>query len=532
MLDVVNSKCGDGLRQPPIPRYPSGTMCAQVGVCSLASLQQADAPWKRLAPLPPAPASCPTSLREKIIWGGAASAYQIEGAWNADGKGPSIWDTFTQKGGETQGNATGDVANDHYHSFSVAWSRIVPSGVAGSPVNAAGVRWYRELVEALLGAGIVPAITMYHWDLPQGLQDSSGGFLAEGAAFQDAFVYYADTLFRELGPLVKLWMTFNEPLSICELGFSAGVFAPGIKLGPAGQYRCGRNLLLAHARAVKLYRQKYRAAQGGRIAMALDGKWGWPYDAKSEADKKAAQYWMEFQYGWMADPVYFGDYPASMLQHLNASLLPRFTREEGVLLKGTLDFFAVNFYCGYFIQARQPDAESPYPYTVLHKNASGQWVGTPTVSSWLFVTPTALRETLVWLDRRYSVGGRKVEFSISENGVSGPAEDKLRPPAVLEDTFRLSYYTGYLTSLCRAIQEDGVKFTTYWAWSLWDNFEWREAYTQRFGMIYVDLKNNLTRTPKASAWWFAKHFYSGSARHDASHYHGLWPGAKALKAGR
>lgn len=489
--------------------------------------------------LPPAPGACPKDLRKSIVWGGATSAYQIEGAWNEDGKGPSIWDVFTQKGGETQGNATGDVANDHYHRwredlemmkrlgiktyrFSIAWARIVPSGLAGSPVNAKGVEWYKGLVAELLRAGIVPAVTMYHWDLPQGLHEKHKGFLAEGTAFQDAFVYYADVLFRELGPLVKLWMTFNEPLSICELGYSAGVFAPGIKDGPAGQYKCGHNLLLAHGKAVQLYRAKYAQDQGGKVAMALDGKWGYPYDPNSAADKDAAQKFMEFQYGWMADPVYFGDYPASMRSLLGSSL-PKFTAQESELVKGSMDYFSVNFYCGYFIRA-QTNKSSPFPYVVYQKGPDGKWVGERSASTWLFKTPTALRKTLVWLDKRYSVGGRKVEFTISENGVSGPGEAVTRPPEVLNDKFRLSYYSEYLDNLCKAIKEDGVKFTTYWAWSLWDNFEWREAYTQRFGMVYVDLKDNLTRIPKASALWLSKHFFEDSARHDASYYKGLWKG--------
>ncbi|KAI8476896.1 MAG: beta-glucosidase 1B [Monoraphidium minutum] len=486
--------------------------------------------------LPDAPKACSKELRNKIIWGGAASAYQIEGAWNEDGKGPSIWDTFSQKGGETIANATGNVANDFYHRWrgdvatmkrlgvktyrmSVAWTRIVPSGLAGSPINAKGVAFYKELITELLKNGIVPAITMFHWDLPQGLQDSAGGFHAEGAAFQDAFVYYADTLYRELGPLVKLWMTFNEPLSICDLGYGSGVFAPGIKGGPAGQFKCGHNLLLAHGQAVKLYREKYAKEQGGKVAMALDGKWGYPL-TNSAADKAAAQAWMEFNYGWMADPVYFGDYPASMKKAMG-SKLPSFTPEQSAMLKDSMDYFGVNFYNGYFIKA-PADPNSEFPYEVTYKDNKGQWVGEPSASFWLFRTPDGLRKTLVWLDTRYSVGGRKVEFTVSENGVSGPGEQEKRPPAVLRDDYRMRFYSSYLENLCLAVRDDGVKFSTYWAWSLWDNFEWRQAYTERFGMIYVDLENNLERIPKASAHWMARHFWAESALFEPAYYKGLF----------
>ncbi|KIZ04410.1 beta-glucosidase [Monoraphidium neglectum] len=527
-----------------------GSMMAKLAFLGLlllcAAAVEAREPKSKNPPiknLPAAPKACTKELRKKIVWGGATSAYQIEGAWNEDGKGPSIWDTFSQKGGETVDNANGNVANDFYHRWqgdvammkklgvktyrmSIAWTRIVPTGAAGSPINAKGVEFYRTLITELLKNGIVPAITMFHWDLPQGLQDTIKGFHAEGTAFQDAFVYYADTLFRELGPLVKLWMTFNEPMSICDLGYGQGVFAPGIKGGAAGQYKCGHNLLLAHAKTVKLYREKYMGAQDGKISMALDGKYGYPL-TDSAADKQAAQYWMEFQYGWMADPVYFGDYPTSMHKFMGDKL-PKFTPEESVLLKGSQDYFACNFYNGYFIKA-PADPNSEFPYEVTMKNEKGQWVGEPSASSWLFRTPDGLRKTLVWLDSRYSVDGRKVEFTISENGVSGPGEASLRPPAVLQDNYRLRYYSTYLDNLCLAITEDNIKFSTYWAWSLWDNFEWRQAYTERFGMIYVDLKNGLERVPKASAYWMSKYFWSESALFESSYYKGLYKNRHASK---
>jgi beta-glucosidase len=373
------------------------------------------------------------------------------------------------------------------HSFSVAWTRIVPSGLRGSPVNAAGVKFYKDLITELLKNGITPAITLYHWDLPQALQDKTGGFLANGTAFIDAFEYYADVAFREFGPLVKLWMTcalpggvgsaslhslstvytphinhqgnqtttththhqtqhsFNEPLSICELGHNIGIFAPGVKGGVAGQYKCGHNVLLAHARAYRLYQHKYAAAQGGKISIPLDGKWGYPYDPNSAADKEAADLFMQYQYAWMADPLYFGDYPAAMRNGTTGALLPRFTAEESAALKGSIDYFAMQLYCGYFIRASPPGAE--LPYVVEHKGPDGEWVGPPSASSWLFTTPTAMRHALVWLDRRYSVDGRKVEFTISENGVSGPGEDVMQPPAVLKDDYRLNYYTSYLDNM-------------------------------------------------------------------------------------
>ena len=219
----------------------------------------------------------------------------------------------------------------------------------------------------------------------------------------------------------------------------------------------------------------------------------------------------------MADPAYFGDYPASMKEAMGAAL-PKFTPEESAMLKGSMDFFGVNFYCGYFIKA--PAEGSTFPFEISYKGPDGALVGEPSDSFWLFRTPTGLRKALAWLDDRYSVGGRKVEFTISENGASGPEEDLKSVPAVLHDAYRIRYYSSYIDNLCMAVTQDKVRLTTYWAWSLWDNFEWRQAYTERFGMIYVDLNDNLKRIPKASALWFQKYFWGVSGRFGADYYAG------------
>ena len=175
---------------------------------------------------------------------------------------------------------------------------------------------------------------------------------------------------------------------------------------------------------------------------------------------------MVFQYGWMADPLYFGDYPPMMRAALGSDL-PRFTEPERRALKGAIDYFALQFYCGYYVKAPPPGSASVFPYEVTYTGPDGRPVGPPSASAWLFTTPTALRAALRWLDARYSVGGRKVEFTISENGVSGPGEDTAPLPDVLNDEYRLRYYGGYLDNLCRAVADDGVRVTTYWAWSLW-----------------------------------------------------------------
>eukprot|EP00775_Hariotina_reticulata_P009616 gene9616-9777_t len=380
---------------------------------------------------------------------GFAAAAEVEGAWNEDGKSPSIWDTLAQAvPSKISDNTTGNVAVDMYHRWesdielmkqlgikhyrlSIAWTRIIPQGVEGSPVNMAGVNWYRNLIKALLAAGIKPAVTMYHWDLPQVLQDTYGGFMSP--LIQRDFLYYADTLFAQLGDLVDQWMTFNEVISICELGYQLNVFAPQLNAGLAAKYTCGHSIILAHAKAIQLYRTKYMATQKGRVSIALDGKYGWPKNPDSPADVEAAENFMVFQYAWIADPLYFGDYPKIMKDTQGADL-PKFTPAETALLKATpIDFFSVNFYCGYYISAPPPNSPTNMTYDAGTKFTSP---GVPTNAPWLFKTPTGLRNTLVWLHKRYD----GPEFWITENGVSGPDEEWRRPPEVLDDKFRQDFY--------------------------------------------------------------------------------------------
>lgn len=469
--------------------------------------------------LSPAPDACTAAVRNSINWGTATSAYQVEGGWDADGKSPSIWDTLAQSPGKIADNTTGDVACDMYNRWaedialmkqlgvknyrlSVAWTRIIPAGVAGSAVNMAGVNWYRNLIKALLAAGIRPAVTMYHWDLPQVLQNEYGGFLSP--KIQEDFLYYADTLFKHLGDIVDQWMTFNEVISICELGYQVDVFAPQANKGLGAKYTCGHNVLLAHAKTMQLYRTKY-AAQKGRVSIALDGKWGYPKDPNNPADVAAAENFMVFQYAWMADPLYFGDYPAVM-KETQGALLPKFTAEESKLLRAaTIDFFSVNFYCGYYVWAPAPGSPKELTYDV-GANTGGQFIspGIPSNAPWLFKTPDGLRLTLQWLAKRYN----GPEFWITENGVSGPDEDWKPLPAVLDDVYRQDYYKTYLDNLCLAKSVDGVNVGNYYAWSWMDNFEWRDGFKKRFGIIYIDLKNNLARHPKGTAKWLSQHFFN------------------------
>eukprot|EP00878_Enallax_costatus_P011324 GHUV01011821.1.p1 GENE.GHUV01011821.1~~GHUV01011821.1.p1 ORF type:complete len:464 (+),score=107.99 GHUV01011821.1:1274-2665(+) len=384
------------------------------------------------------------------------------------------------------------------YRMSIAWTRIIPDGVSGSPVNMEGINWYRTFIKALLAAGIKPAVTMYHWDLPQVLQDKYKGFMSP--LIQRDFLYYAETLFKHLGDIVDQWLTFNEVISICELGYQYANFAPQLGGGLAAKYTCGHNILLAHAKAVQLYREKYQATQKGRLSIALDGKWGYPKDPNNPADVTAADNFVIFQYAWMADPIYFGDYP-KVMRDTQGDDLPRFTEEESKLLRDTtIDFFSVNFYTGYYVWAPPADAPKNQTYDTGDSLTSP---GTPTNAAWLFVTPDAFRKTLDWLHKRYN----GPEFWITENGVSGPGEEKKPVPEVLNDVFRQDFYRSYLDNLCLAKTKDGVNVKNYYAWSLLDNFEWRDGYSKRFGIVYVDLKHNLKRYPKGSAHWLSQNFF-------------------------
>lgn len=494
-------------------------MACRASYVGLALLLVALPAWAQPLKIPTPPPSCPASLVKSMRWGVATSAYQIEGGWNAGGKSPSIWDTLTQKEPSLiMDNSTGNVATDHFNRWeedvalmkrmgvkhyrlSLAWTRIVPGGVAGSPINMEGIRFYLRLIKGLKAAGIQPAVTLYHWDLPHVLQDKYKGFLSP--KIQEDFLYYADAVFKHLGPEVDQWMTFNEVISICELGYQLEVFAPQMGLGLKGKYVCGHNIILAHAKTVKLYRAKYAAAQKGKVSIALDGKWGYPYNPKSAADVEAAENFMVFQYAWIADPLYYGDYPLIM-RNTQGDDLPKFTEEDRDLLRETpIDVFSVNFYCGYFVKA--PDVGSPLnmTYNVTYKGPDGNWVGPPSgAPNWLFKTPDGLRKALVWLHKRYE----GPEMWITENGVAGLNESSLRPPAVLQDDYRLGYYRDYLDEACKAITQDGVRLTTYYGWSFIDNFEWRDGFARRFGLVYVDLLDNLKRLPKASAIWYSNNF--------------------------
>ena len=472
-----------------------------------------------------------------FAWGLGTAAYQIEGAYNTDGRGASIWDTFT--GANTVGmpgsicttapcainphqwakGATGNVANDHYHRwkadiaqmvdiglknyrFSISWPRVVPLGDARVPggVNAKALAFYSDLIDGLLAAGITPVVTLYHWDLPQALMtppyatpSTMGWYASDAATGKPAgqttivplFAAFADLCFKTFGDRVKTWITFNEAWTFTWLA-SGGGKAPSIPEFaemPKWPLIAGHNVLLAHAAVVNLYRTSYSPTQKGEIGITNNIDWMEPNDT-SNASIAAAQRGLEFQLGWFADPIFGpnGDYPPSMRTILGP-LLPTFTAAESALLKGSADFFGLNSY-GSGWATDSPNAGFSGAYVNIDHDAGPNGPAMPRAQSiWLFGCPWGIRKLVNWVAKRYASGplGPRVPILITEGGWSIGANDS---GTGTRDLARAYYFANYTQQLQRAIVEDGVNLIGYFAWSLMDNFEWERGYTERFGVVY------------------------------------------------
>ncbi|CAG9765656.1 unnamed protein product [Ceutorhynchus assimilis] len=453
---------------------------------------------------------------ESFKWGAATAAYQIEGGWNEDGKGESMWDHFTHTNPSvTDDKLNGDVACDSYHRwrediqllkqlgvsvyrFSVAWTRILPTGYLDS-YNQAGVDFYVTFVKELLANGITPTATLYHWDLPQVLNEQ-GGWLNDSTA--DRFGEYARIVFKNLGPYVKLWSTVNEPKSTCMLGYGDGANAPGIKQIGTAVYQCARVQLLAHATAYHIYHNEFAAEQEGKISLVIDSTYNEPA-TDSEADVEATDWETQFNLGWYAHPVYVGNWPQIMidrignrsaLEGLPKSRLPAWSAEELEFVKGTHDYFGLNMYTALRVSAiDEPEIGDSSYYSDKGTATSFGADWTPSIASWLVVYPFAMRGLLNYVWNNYNPG----EIWVTENGVA--------TNATINDQFRVDYLQGYLSNMLDAILDDGVNVAGYTTWSLLDNFEWARGYTQKFGIISVDFTSeNLTRTFKDSAKWYQR----------------------------
>lgn len=430
-----------------------------------------------------------------FLWGTATASYQIEGAVREDGRAPSVWDTFSHKAGTTVNNATGDVASDHYHRykedvqlmkalgskiyrFSIAWPRVFPQG-AGQP-NPKGLDFYNRLVDELLANGIQPFATLYHWDLPQVLQDNGGGWESRGTA--KAFADYAGYVAARLSDRVNHIFTINEFGAFVELGYRVGIHAPGLKLPPGRFNQTRHNAVLGHGLAVQAIRAS--AKPGTKVGLAENITICVPV-AETQEHIEAASRAMREVNAQYATVVYEGKYTDAYLSGAGADA-PKFTPEELKIVSSPLDFLGINVYTGIYVRA---DA-SPVGYAVVPHPQSFPHMASP----WLFVCP----ESLYWGPRHTADIWKVKEIYITENGCSSsdvPADD-----GKVYDTDRVMYLRSYLTHLQRATN-DGVPVRGYFLWSLIDNFEWADGYTNRFGIHYVDFTTQ-KRTPKLSAGWY------------------------------
>ncbi|KAJ6597103.1 glycoside hydrolase [Mycena vulgaris] len=448
------------------------------------------------------------ALPKGFIYGCATSAYQIEGAWNIDGKTPSIWDAFlhNKSTNDVTYGATGDVADDFYHTyrtdlplfrsalgvgtydFTIAWTRIMPSG--RGPLNKKGVDFYRNVIRASKASGMSNICTLYHWDLPQSLQAEYGGWLSRKIV--DDFRGYAREVFKALGDECSHWVTMNEPRTFCTEGFGPEPdSAPGVVSTYKEQYTCMHYALLAHAAAVD-----DRTSFKGKIGIKIDGGVTLPLNPASAADREAAARTMDFEVGRDVAPLYTGDYPATVL---NSGALPlRFTAAEKHMLKG-LDFYTSQWATGAPNCTPASDSYPECTTTYQQNPRTGIDIGRPTASDWNFDAPHAtIYGGIKYIADTYNA----TNILISETGMGVLNETSLPLAQMLEDVDRIAWYRGVLVAMKQALDE-GLPLTGFIPWSCIDNFEWSNGYNVRFGLINIAYdasgKGSQQRNPKLSA---------------------------------
>jgi len=431
---------------------------------------------------------------EGFLWGAATAAYQVEGAWNEDGKGESIWDRFSHTPYRTVNGDTGDVACDHYHRmpedvammqslglktyrFSISWPRVMPQGRGA--VNAKGLDFYDRLVDRLLEAGIRPNATLNHWDLPQAIQDLGGWPNRDSAAW---FADYARVVFDRLGDRVAMWATHNEMAVVAFAGYMAGRFAPGIADASAA-YRAVHHLLLGHGKAVQVYRQ---GGWKGQIGIVVDLH---HYEPASDdpADADACRRQVLNSHNLYLDPIFKGYYPEELVAWLGP-IAPQMLPGDSETISTPIDFLGINHY---FTLLVKNDGNGG-----LFKNSSTM----KTLPMWGHtdygwgINPDGLREVLLKIKREWG----DVPLYIAENGTA--AADVPDANDFVQDRERIAYLRRHLIAAHEAIQA-GVNLKGYYVWSLMDNFEWASGYRPRFGIIRVNYATQ-KRTPKLSALWY------------------------------
>ncbi|CAH2097439.1 unnamed protein product [Euphydryas editha] len=459
------------------------------------------------------------SFPSNFKFGAATSAYQIEGGWNADGKGENIWDRKTHEyRGLFSDNSTGDIASDSYHKwrddvriakelgldfyrFSISWVRILPSGFTNH-INIDGVKYYSDLIDDLLVEGIEPIITLYHWDLPVKISDMGGW---TNPLIVQWFGDYARVIFSLYADRVKTWITINEGVVICDFGYNSGVLAPNIKETIFAPYLCNKHVLLAHAKAYRIFDKEFRPKYEGRISITNHLLWIEPSSSK---DVELAELARQHMVGRYSHPIYSkkGGWPPSieklMLkisfeQGYKESRLPTFTEEEKKFVQGTADFYGMNFYITYLIRQANPGEDIGLWFLSGSPELNAILEHPPNVpygfSKIIPIYPKGIRKQLAWLKKQYG----DIDILITENGfpVSG---------VHLEDYERIQFYNQYLEQVLLSLHVDNVSITGYTLWSLIDNFEWIEGYKEKYGLYHVNFNDpERKRTPRASAYYYA-----------------------------
>lgn len=431
-----------------------------------------------------------------FLWGAASASYQIEGGWNEDGKGLSVWDEFTHTAGHIKNGDTGDVACDSYHRleedvalikamgldayrFSVSWPRIRPDGTGS--VNAKGLAYYDALVDMLLKEGITPFMTLFHWDLPLVLEEKGGWLKRETA---EAFASFAGLMAKHFDGRVKYYFTLNEPQCVVGLGYKDGIHAPGKRYDTAQCALCMHNMLLAHGMAVKAIREN--SVSPVTVGLASTGKLCYPEEdtPQGRAAAKAATFVIDedkwtFSHNWFLDPAILGHYPENAPEAL-AAFAKSVPAADFDIIKQPIDILGVNVYNGNGV-----DEKGEYVR---------RYEGFPRTSLKWPVTPEVIHHGILTLYDRY-----RLPVYITENGQG--CNDRIYLDGCVHDLDRIDFLTRYLTALQQAMEE-GADVRGYFHWSLTDNFEWNAGYEDRFGLVYMDYPN-MRRILKDSAKWYA-----------------------------
>ncbi|XP_024996529.1 beta-glucosidase 24-like [Cynara cardunculus var. scolymus] len=481
---------------------------------------------------------------DNFLFGVGTSAHQVEGAWNVDGKGLSIWDCFALRNPDKiSGGANACVTVASYsrmkedvqllkkmgvnsYRFSISWPRILPGGKVSMGKNQEGINYYNRLIDELLANGIEPFVTLFHWDLPNALEEEYMGFLSSKVVAD--FVDYVDICFWEFGDRVKHWLTVNEPHMFTYNGYVTGTFAPGrganckdsdLETEP---YTVAYNLLNCHAAAYRKYEKDYKSFQKGKVGITLDLNFSKPYRGPSNVeDVKAVEYASDFVNGWFLEPLTKGAWPENMQKfattptanYPKGRTLPEFSEEQRIKLIDSYDFLGINYYTAFFVQYQAPSASIPPGYTRdCHFVASGtdsngdpigkQAYVDPTNPnlSWVYLCPDELTELMYIVKNIYNVTKPLI---VTENGSPDMNDTAKTYQEVRDDTYRMEYIRKHLIAIRTAIRNN-VDVMGYYVWSFMDSFEWSSGYKDRFGLIYVDYVNDLQRYPKNSALWYKK----------------------------